>query len=104
MFRWGLQAKRGISRLPRGTKRPTRIPLAIVQTTPVKHFGGGSSALPARPTHAHPRNASMTSGSGLSRRGFIGGVATAAGYLTLKSPSDLMASVAHAESEARWAR
>ena len=27
----------------------------------------------------------------LSRRGFVGGVATAVGYLTLKSPMELMA-------------
>jgi histidinol-phosphate aminotransferase len=33
----------------------------------------------------------MLTQNGLSRRGFVGGVATAVGYLTLKSPMDLLA-------------
>jgi histidinol-phosphate aminotransferase len=35
--------------------------------------------------------AAMLDRTGLSRRGFVGGVATAVGYLTLKSPMDLLA-------------
>ncbi|HTE43725.1 MAG TPA: hypothetical protein VK636_00665, partial [Gemmatimonadaceae bacterium] len=33
----------------------------------------------------------MFTQKGLSRRGFVGGVATAVGYMTLKSPMDLLA-------------
>src|SRR3954462_7992676 len=44
----------------------------------------------------------MLSRNGVSRRGFVGGVATAVGLLTFKSPTDLLAE--SAEAEARWAR
>jgi histidinol-phosphate aminotransferase len=37
------------------------------------------------------REIAMLTQNGLSRRGFVGGVATAVGYLTLKSPMDLLA-------------
>lgn len=44
----------------------------------------------------------MLSKNGVSRRGFVGGVAGAVGLLTLKSPMDALA--ATAEAEARWQR
>lgn len=44
----------------------------------------------------------MQSRNGVSRRGFVGGVAGAVGLLTLKSPMDALA--ATAEAEARWTR
>src|SRR3954471_21700910 len=47
----------------------------------------------------------MVSRDALTRRGFVGGVATAVGFLTVRSPLDLLAETAESpESEARRLR